>query len=624
MGDQPQAIVIWPGIEVAWEDVSGTDVLGIAPSKWQIEFYGELGTPALNGDLQFIQGTNRIVIPNCRLVKAFFEDDSGGAICRITIEDERWAWQIGGVINGQYNVRLPDNQLDSIERAKSFYDLVVLLFAAMGVTNYDASILTTAQFSGERPPVNWDVANPAQELQRLLDDNELVLAPKRSNNTWVICLQGVGANLPPLDGSIPFQDPGLGVDPKEAPDAIRVYGAPIRYQVRLLLEAVGKDILDPSKPEAAKADGSWKPINDLSYAPTISPIFQTFPDWEHEDDDMEGVSNARVVQPDGSYQVARDLARSTVFKCFRVKADGDGNITIPGYVSPTNTSVCTLEQLIFHNELVDTYIDADGTRFVKPAFCDFVGIHLLLEDNGENTKGGTRVEVQTNTELDDPNDYVTFSMNSDNEPFHLLTSPHGIITFSVPMKAYPTTGSTDEPNIPASIWLTCTVTVRDPDTWQPKRFQKTIAVRGAALPSDQTKFIQPLRRDDIQQWFKTSYFNLDTDPTGNVSQTITHNLEFVNPQADYYLNSTLASYETPDCQTVTFQGIWPLDLDGAINQVSYSISKSGADTKVSSGTEHDWTIPGYRERLDRIARSGVANANLKADINKIKANLPTL
>ena len=54
--------------------------------------------------------------------------------------------------------------------------------------------------------------------------------------------------------------------------------------------------------------------------------------------------------------------------------------------------------------------------------------------------------------------------------------------------------------------------------------------------------------------------------------------------------------------TRTYLGLFPIDMDGAIQQVSYRIGKQGADTIASKGTEHDFDIPQYAERRQRDGR----------------------
>ena len=614
MPDQGQAKFSYPGIQLV-EDLDLTDVAGVSPSTISIACYPQQGLPPIEGDLVLTQDGRTVTFKNCRIDQARYTRNSGGLIVNVMLMDERWRWGKGYVITGKYNTRLPNNEVDPF-REKKPIELVKLLFEAMEVTNYVADIVESDKnIAAARPEIDWDVSNPAQELQSLLDSFGLRLVPRRSDGKFVVCRTGEGANLE-ANGR-PYQDPSEGIDPQENPDALTVFGPPVRHQVRLELEAVGREIWDTSKQPSAipddpllprptdNADGSIKLIADLTYAPKTGGVA----DWTKFDEACSEVDRVRVKQPDGSLHSPQDLARQSVYRMFRVKADAEDKITIPTYSDPkTGEHTVTRKQLILTNELLDEYIDPDGAKKIQPAFCDFIGWYTGYEGDG-NSEGGTRLEARDNVD-GDAVEFPTFSINLENQ---LQT-----ISFSKAMMRY-NDGESSGDILPAKIWLTCAVEIRHPETWQPIRYEKTKPVPGAPplKAREKAKFVQPLRRDDVKAWFKT-YYDIDTTTgVGTITES-TDNSLIADTQADYYLDSQIAALQTVNNKTLTLVGMWPFDLDGAINQVSYKISKSGTDTIVSRGTEHDVRIPTYKDQQQRIKRTKLANEKAEADAAELK------
>ena len=613
MPDQGQAKFSYPGINSV-EEIDFTDVAGTSPSTGVLTCYPQFGLPAMEGDLVLTQEGRTVTFAKCRIDSASYQRNSGGQVVSVKLMDERWRWQKGYVIHGKYNTRLPNNSVDPL-REKTPRELVDLLCEVMDVTNIVADLVSSdPNVSAARPEVDWDVSNPAQELQSLLDSFGLRLVPRRSDGKFVICRTGEGATL--TAAGRPYQDPSEGIDPNDTPDRIAMFGEPIRYQVRLELEAVGKDIVDPANQPSAvpdppipplptdNADGSWKPILQLTYTPKDAT---GTPSWDQEEDDMQNVSEIRIAQPDGSLHSPHDMAMQTVFRCYRVK-ETSGFVEIPGYTDPvTDTNQVTRKQLILTDELAEEYIDPDGQKRMKPAFCDFVGIHKGWVGDSNST-GGTRLDVQSKDPFDiNQSETVGFSIDAATQ----------IVTFSSPIKRYEDEAN-DDAYLPARVWLTCAVNVRDSVTWQPIRYTKEKPVPGA--PSGDSKFVWPIQQDDLKQYYRTSYTIDPVTGVGTIGAT-TDNTKEVDTQADYYLDSNIASLQIPNSKTLTLIGIWDVDMDGAINQISYKISKSGADTVVSRGTEHDYRVPTYKDQMQRNARNELATAKQRAERKSVRRKL---
>lgn len=620
--EEKLATVTYPGI-LQYEDWDFTDQAGIAPATGIMTVYPQPNPPALEGDIVMQQGTNRIVLRRMRVDKVFYQAGSGGQVAQVTFLDERWRWNQGYVIHGRYNTRLPDSTVDPL-REKKPIELAELLIEAMDADNIDAGILESdPDIANDRPEVGWDVSNPAQELQRLCELYGLRIVPQRSTGKFVLCRTGVGGQLPE---GLPYQDPSQGIDPKEIPDAVQVFGAPIRYQVRIELEAVGKEIYDPSKqpspvpldPLAPRptnnADGSWKPVDQLTYIPTENGP----PSWETEDEFCGNVSRDKVLQPDGTYVTAQSLAQQYIYRAWRIKPDGDGLVSIPGYVEKSiaggeglGSNKVFPRQIILTEETVDKYVNEDNSRAYSPAFCDFVGWHKLRAEAG-NCPGGTRLDYQS-VNPDDPNEMASFSIDAE----------RGLVFTSIALRRFENHADGDA-KYPARVFINCAVMIRDNQTGQPVRYSKLKVVPGATpADPDSPKFVLPIRADDITQHFKTTY-NIDDESGDGSTYATLDNLAECDERADYYINCKLKEFEAPQALTRTYQLLVPLDLDGAIQQISYTISKAGANTKASVGTEHDFTRPSYRDAQQRVLRGKIATAENEWTIRQLKREMGSL
>lgn len=73
-------------------------------------------------------------------------------------------------------------------------------------------------------------------------------------------------------------------------------------------------------------------------------------------------------------------------------------------------------------------------------------------------------------------------------------------------------------------------------------------------------------------------------------------LDDAKGRAGYYLRGMAARYQLPTADTRQYIGIYPIDPDGLVQQVTYTISGAGPTTVASLNTEHAVAIPPYPER----------------------------
>ena len=585
----------YPGIE-AYDSVNFTDVSGIAPTVIVVDVYPQEGIPDRTGDVVLTYNGERIVIPNCVLDAASISYNSGGQMVSVRFLDERWRWK-DGQITGKYNFRLPNNYVDP-RHEKTPQELAAILFAAMGVTNYDASALP----KDARTEVDWICANPAEELAKLCDQFGCRLVPQRSTGTWWIRVTGNGAFLPE---DLPYMDGGEGIDPKEVPDYIQIVTAPVLYQTALKLQAIGKDL-----------DLSWVPVADLTYRPANSFTIQNGKliddpgfGFGTEPNQMANIPSARITLGDGTAISPRELAVQTVFRAWRISTEagesggsqektgvnGDPAIWIDGY-----DGYVTRKQIILSDKLVQSWTDDRGGIHNRPSFMwgEFESHVTELT----NYKKGTRIDYQGAIYRQDPEEPASFSVALD-----AVDTDRSILTTSRQLRFV--TNYIKPPSVEkltvfdtARLFYTSAIQIREPKTWQPIMYYRYRQTGSGTNPAN----VMTIVKNDIQPWFINLYNN-----DGTFSSN-TDNMDEVKKQCDYYLDAVARTLETIGTSQRTYIGLYAIDMDGAIQQVSYRMGSGGYDTIVSRGTEHNYEVPDYEARRQRDGRRNIAE-KLKLD-----------
>ncbi len=585
----------YPGIE-AYDSVNFTDVSGIAPTVIVVDVYPQEGIPDRTGDVVLTYNSERIVIPNCVLDAASISYNSGGQMVSVRLLDERWRWK-DGQITGKYNFRLPNNFVDP-RHEKTPRELAAILFEAMGVTNYNASVLP----ADARTEVDWICANPAEELAKLCDQFGCRIVPQRSTGTWWVRVTGEGAFLP---DDFPYMDGGDGIDPKEIPDFIQIVTAPVNYQVALKLQAIGKDL-----------DLSWVPVADLTYRPVnsysiVNGVRVDDPGFGFgtESEQMGHISNVRTRLGDGTGISPRELALQTVFRAWRISTeagehggsdeqsgvDGDPAVWIDGY-----DDYVTRKQIILSDKLVQAWTDDRGGVHNRPSF--IWGEFESHVTENVNTKKGTRIDYQGVVYRQSPEEPASFSVALDP-----IDTDRSIITTSRQLRfstQYAKPPSVESLTVfdAAKIFYTSAIQIRDPETWQPIMYYRS---RQIGSGTDMTN-VMTIVKNDIQPWFINLYNNDGTFLSN------TNNSDEVNKQCDYFLDAIGKTLETIGTSQRTYIGLYAIDMDGAIQQVSYRMGSGGYDTIVSRGTEHNYEVPDYEARRQRDGRRNIAE-KLKLD-----------
>src|ERR1700676_48465 len=284
--------VFWAGAEVpGLISASYTCSQGISPGTCVIQCQPNAGLPPRDGDLTLTDGFGSITLPACRLADLSANEGLGGMTWHMSIVDRRWRWRECGVIAGAYNQVDPSGQFSAAPpdkdkprlqpptkyipwTAASPTQLAVYLLTAMGERGYSIDLpgnktlgfLNVKQLKAaglDQPsateqqtllPVNWDYVNPAHSLEQLCSQYGRRIVYRTDTNTVAIVQMGVGAELP--GDPNPISSEGPSITNLMVPDSLLLVGGPIRWQIRMQLEAVGEEW-----------NGQLRPIDQLSYAP---------------------------------------------------------------------------------------------------------------------------------------------------------------------------------------------------------------------------------------------------------------------------------------------------------------------------------------------------------------------
>lgn len=213
--------------------------------------------PIMDGSVEFLNLTvHRVYLS---------QSATAGMRTVVELKDARWRNQRGS-ITGQYNIPGDAAYVNSLgqlvegrlRNQRTVKQLVELCFAAMGLSGDDGDYDTTALDDiNWYPPVNWDFAVPAAEIERLLAEIGCGVAFLRTGKYKVVVLGDLDGRgvMPPYEGAnIPQY---TSVEELTGANIYVVGGRIIREEYTEFLEAVGEDV-----------DGTIKPLRNLSYAPT--------------------------------------------------------------------------------------------------------------------------------------------------------------------------------------------------------------------------------------------------------------------------------------------------------------------------------------------------------------------
>jgi hypothetical protein len=600
----PQGRFAFPGIKTI---LSGNFTLtpGFRPSVCALTVVPQPIKPIGIGDLTLSYGGKRLTFRDCIVddVQAM-RDASGHTVWQVKILDRRWRWANGGRIGGYYNVHRPlmfRKETELVPGTEmSPRDLAKLCLKEMGEANCDLSQMP----NDARPEIEWDAALPAEALAQLCDSLQCVPVLGADDRVKIYRV-GDGSQLPINEYLL---SGALEVDPPEMPEEIAVVTSPVMWQADLLLRAIGLD-----------ADWKIKPINELSYTPTI----EGEKGWAYADPAFECVKDPR----------ARVLAKRSVWLWYQVMEPiqiFDGQKPIP---------LTTSGELIFDVQRILPLLDhqlsdmiAQGIpEEIKPS--ETMGKSVsrpaavygkFYNPAGESLKNDVeRYEKQK--KLKEVGG-IPSGMRLYDAGFS-VDARLGLIQFSQPVYSLTDTkagkeGLANKGKTPAELYLRVAFHLRDKTTrgWiraeHRRKVGKASSKKKTSKKDKKEKSsngssigVHDFRHDDLQPKYLLA-------PSASSDNQWWTNEAKIKEQADYYLTEHLKQYETTTPATGTYAGFQAFEPDGLITQVSWYTSDDGFSyTKAVLGKEDQLDIITYQERrlMERIMEAERTKAQTRRE-----------
>jgi hypothetical protein len=313
----------------------------------------------------------------------------------------------------------------------------------------------------------------------------------------------------------------------------------------------------PLEAVGMERDETIKLLDDLSYKPSSG--------WGNLQT-HGGISNVDD----------REMARRTVFKMYRIKSPVTLPLTPPG----VNKTITQLDLIL---PLVGTRgeykIDADTKKkILYPPVC--YGNHYFKHD----AELANRMAADPKPGTADISQQIVqagFSLNEEK----------GIVSFG----DHVFKRDNGKP-VPADIYLRCCVGLRSEKTGQFYRYErrKKVGKTNAGEPD------MVLRHPEISVLVKR-------DKTSNQAKK--------EKEADYYIDAMVKELVEKKPQVAEYKGWYPIELDGAIHSISWSMGPDGARMVVQRNDDSgsSTTLP-YNQRLNKEKLKPQTRIELKGGV----------
>lgn len=503
---------------------------GVQPSVCMLYTIPHVASLPSVGTLSLITtGQQTLTFPECLLEEPRLDAGIGGQYWTLPIKDRRWKWQFA-TIHGSYNIPRANGTL---LRERTPNALIGLLLQSMGESDWDTSRIPTTT----RPEKHWDGASAAGELDSLCAELGCVVVLNPFLDKVEIWPEGTGALLP----TGPTQGAAYAPILPAKPSQIRTESGPTLFQALFKTEAVGLDI-----------DNKWKLINDLSYKPIggweLASVGAEFPEITGTYIDL----NNRTLKK-------RDLAISTVYRCYRISGLAQGG-WVPPILVGSGSEPSSLRDFKLYSSLADEAIDAidgglrqlDAVAYVK----SFAAFEDLLKGNtsGRYTEG--------------------FS----------LDTTHGIVRFNEPQFQIDTNATI----VAAEVRIECSFNCG----------KDGVMARTFLSQNTGTTWTTPprvIQRPDIVPRIIYRY-------SGDAAFTRYDNLVDINTKLEKYQTNAANEYTLQNGGTINYAQLMAISPDGLTQQVSWSGGGGRPPRTVASQAQrHNRYIPStdeYRARLE--------------------------
>jgi hypothetical protein len=304
---------------------------------------------------------------------------------------------------------------------------------------------------------------------------------------------------------------------------------------------------------------------------------------------------------------ARQLAQQTVFKCYRVMQQDVSQVMPSPIIIPGYGKLKRREQILLQDEKTQqiqpqagdlTFVDSitgepyiqmmwNGYSRNQQAQC-FGGVCLDLFGDmiGPNVSGGTDSNG-------DPTQIAFNTPSTSPIPIDFSVDPKWqIIKFGSPVYSQGEDGSIQEP---INLILETACNILDQDTNEIVCFTSDLQIQAGDLVSE-------IHRPDVQLDVYGVYGGSDGM---QLTETKLVDLDAVT-RAQFYLQSWALQYQTFTADTREYNGVVPVQLDGAICQITVHFGGGGfVTTTVSMNTEHaNWLMPASERRRAEFIGQG--------------------
>jgi hypothetical protein len=594
----------WPGVGAVLS-FQYTASVGISPGVAVLEGVPNGDPQGDHGTLGFSDGVASYTLADCRLANFQERQARGGRVWYLTVLDRRWRWEDGYAISGQYN-QIDDHGKLIPWTVRSPYQLAELCLDAMGEAGYsidlpgglaappgpgvpdpgplDVVIDAATDYlalgenvpqTGTNPPTVWNSVPAAKALAALGDTYGRLVVWDPATDLTSVQKQGEGTGLP--DGAVLTAAPAI--DPKAVPSQIVIAGAPTRFQVRLAFRAVGRDW-----------DDSWNTPPELTYAPTVNgrkSFERSVPPF---------FGNV-VPTVNLNYKQARQLAESSVFRCYQLLAAhpedrASGGIPVPSL--DADGDVTNRYRLVLQDSRPDqtaprpgdeARIDpATGQPFAAEVYngyskdripAAFGSIHVKF------TAGGIWVP---RGDLDA--DGNTPAASQIYVPWRIADPERQVIEFAEPIYKVVGQGANAAVTAPEVVVETGVLVMR-PDTFAPYQYTHTLDIPGGLGPP------RTVNKPDVQYEVIGEY-----DSAHNLTGWHPFDADAQN-RAEYYANAIAATYLLSGALVARYPGVVGVSLSGVVRQVTFELSRDGFFTTASANTEHSTAVVPYGLRRKR-------------------------
>lgn len=399
----------------------------------------------------------------------------------------------------------------------------------------------------QRPEVDWDYETPAAALSQLCADLGCRVVMETGGKVKIVRL----TRGPRLKAKDVASDSLAEVAP-ELPSSIIVVGGPVRYQADFVLEAVGLE-----------ADGSVRLIDDLTYKPAGGWTQTPADEFAAETDDKK-----------------KNAYRTSVYRMYRIKVNHpNGFGLLPAY-----GKLVFLDQILPLSETqIDTTLDDAGRNVAAPR-----EVWGVWTDKQEQA-------ADANTETTLKSHATTSGGSFYKRPFQ-IDNERGIVVFSQPVYQETSTGIA-----PAELALRTAVNVRHASTRGLVRSILAHRVGGQGPP-------QYIHQHALSVAITGNFTRLDPPRINGVF----HNRQIIDPLFRQFINREVDILNgLARSESATYPGIEPIELDGYIQSVTWSVS-AGSPTITDVSANFD---PGSVPEIDigfvrQLRNSGVAYQEL--------------